>query len=162
MHQYSILTIADIWSFITQPLPYEQGLVYYITPDLLQVRATAAHEVIEMADSTIKIEGMERYNQDVWDLCQRYAILYNHRGPITCHAFMAAAGSVSFGVHTDPDTVVVHCCDGIKIMEVNGVEHILTPGSHVYMPYNTPHRAINRHASLMLSIGLERFYTDKL
>lgn len=157
-----MITLNDFELFIHEPLPYEQGLVNVVTCDKKQLRLLSASELYLHHPKTVKIEGFERYNKAVWDAGEQYAVQYGHNGPVTCHAFFAESNSPSFDTHTDPDDVVVHCCSGVKIMEVDGVVHTLQAGQHVYIPHGTPHRAINIHKSLMLSFGLERFWCDKI
>lgn len=158
-----MLTVNEVVEFIHHPLAYEQKLVHAVTPDLLQIQLTSPKDLYSYTDTkTIKIEGMERYNAWVWNKAREFADLYNHTGPITAHAFMTSINGPTFGVHTDPDDVIVYCCEGTKRMEVDGNLFVLNPGDWVYMPHNTPHRAINTDASLMISFGLERFYVDKM
>jgi quercetin dioxygenase-like cupin family protein len=71
-------------------------------------------------------------------------------------------GSKSFGLHTDPDDVIIFCIEGIKNIIVDGVKYKLKPQNSLFIPANKPHEAINEEDSLMLSFGLEKFYIEKI
>jgi mannose-6-phosphate isomerase-like protein (cupin superfamily) len=105
---------------------------------------------------------MEKYNQEIFNYCQTLSKTHNHQKPITCHAFRAFKDSKSFGLHTDPDDVIMYCVHGSKKIIVNGVEHILKNQESLFIPTNTKHEAINEEESLVLSFGLEKFYIEKL
>ena len=54
----------------------------------------------------------------------------------TIHFFYSPAWGPTFDTHTDPVDVIIDCHDGIKHMEVNGTEHIITPGGR-YASYSS-------------------------
>lgn len=89
---------------------------------------------------TIKVEQMEK----------RY-----HWKDRTIHFFYSPAWGPTFDTHTDPVDVIIDCHDGIKHMEVNGTEHIITPGGAMLLiPAGTPHRALNYEKALIASHGI--------
>jgi len=141
---------------------YEQGLVKIILGDQGSLVAKSTMEVIEHEGKSIKIEGMEKMTHELQTLCDQLAEAYQHYGPVTCHLFIAPMGSESFPTHTDPDDVMLLVVDGMKHIAVAGEEIELMQGEFLFIPAGTPHRAINRCTSRMLSIGLEKFIVDKL
>lgn len=156
-----MLTTLQVVDFIHTKLPYEQRIVYVIDSEGLTHLATIQSDLYAHRPCTIKIEGMERYNSWIWNKATQLATTYNHTGPITAHAFLAVEGSPSFKEHTDPDDVIILCCEGVKHFTIAGKDFELTPGDVVFIPRNTPHQAINHQSSLILSFGLERYLIDK-
>jgi len=156
------MNLAEFESFILQDLPYQQKIIYTIDNDGLEHSVKSVGELFANQENTIKLEQMEKYNANIWFRCQELAQKYGHLGPVTCHVYRAQPWSGSFKLHTDPDTVILEIVDGTKVMEMAGTEYILHKGDKFTIPANTPHRAINRDASLMLSFGLEKFYVEKL
>lgn len=141
------------------PYPYEQQMVKYVTADGRQLTPFDASEVGKMRMfGTIKIEGMEKISKKVFDALKQFS----HDGPITCHVFIAAENAPSFPDHTDPDSVLIYVVDGVKNMIVDGQFHTLNAGQSILIPAGTKHRAINYSASVMMSIGFEKFITEKL
>ena len=141
------------------PYPYEQQMVKYVTADGRQLTPHDASEVMKMRTfGTIKIEGMEKISKKVFDALKQFP----HDGPVTCHVFIAAENAPSFPDHTDPDGVLIYVVDGIKTMFVDDVPHILNAGQSIFIPANTKHRAVNVCASVMMSIGFEKFIVEKL
>jgi mannose-6-phosphate isomerase-like protein (cupin superfamily) len=155
-----MLTIEQFLLFAHNKLAYEQHLISVIA-DGKDYRVNSFEELYGKKTETIKIEGMERYSKDIFDACSRFSKKYNHNGPVTCHAFYAPAGACSFDLHTDPDDVVIYCCEGIKTMFVDGNSLTILPGESIFIPANTIHKATNQHESLMLSFGLEKFLSQK-
>jgi mannose-6-phosphate isomerase-like protein (cupin superfamily) len=159
-----MITTDQAYGFLSHTLLYEQKLVKAIDAQHLQ------HDVFNFGDlirhrangSSIKVEGMERFSTEIFNQGRLYAKSYLHDGPVTCHMFISPAGSPSFPMHTDPDHVVIHCCEGIKRMQIVDSTIDIHPGSYVYIPYNTPHIALNEYDALTLSFGLERFLKDKM
>lgn len=150
------LHIDDV---LFSPYPYEQQMVKYITLDGKQLTPNDASEIgVMLAGGTIKIEGMEKINRHVWDQLKRLC----HDGPTTCHVFIATENSPSFPDHTDPDDVVLFVVSGEKIIVIDEVVHILGAGQSITIRAGTVHRAINKKASVMLSIGFEKFVVEKL
>lgn len=156
-----IITLNEVVEFIHNPLSYKQHLVSIINDRGIQIPLNHSSELYEDKPKTIKVEGMERYSKVIWDKCCEFADEYNHHGPVTCHAFIAQANSPSFDMHTDPDDVIIVCCEGKKTMMVNGTYIVLEAGEHVHIPANTPHQALNEYAALTLSFGLENYLKDK-
>lgn len=157
-----MISIEKFEEFIFSDLVYEQKIISVIDSQGRQIFLDSVNDMFNHRFCTIKIEQMEKYNRDIFHYCKLLAKQHNHDGPVTCHLFKAFENSASFGLHTDPDTVIIHCAHGQKNMMVDGIEHILFPGDELLIPANTPHEAINKHESLMLSFGLEKFYVDKL
>lgn len=157
-----MITLDEFEQFIQQDLPYQQRLVSRVDQHGLQHWLEQPSDLYNHLADTVKVEGMERYSPEMAAICQALAIRYRHAGPVTCHAFLADTGSGTFDLHTDPDDVVLVVIAGRKIIEVDGVEHELTVGDDLFIKKGTPHKAINRYPSLMLSIGLENYLTDKL
>lgn len=141
------------------PYCYEQGLIKVIEQNGKVYTMPNAGEVEAYYKvGTIKIEGMEKFSEHVWIQLNRLC----HYGPITCHVFIANENSPSFPDHVDLDDVVLFVVDGEKTIFMNGEEFVLGKGQCVNIPAGTPHHAINRKASVMLSIGFEKFILEKL
>jgi len=157
-----MITLYDFENFIHTNLVYEQKIISIIDTEKKQIYIDNLRELYEYPSCTIKLEQMEKYNQEIFNYCQTLSKNYNHHGPVTCHAFRAFRQSNSFGLHTDPDDVIMYCVHGSKKIIVDGVEHTLKNGHSLFIPANTPHEAINEDESLMLSFGLEKFYIEKL
>lgn len=156
-----MITLDDVVKFIHNPLSYEQNLVSFINTKGEIIPLSSFSELYSDEPKTVKVEGMERFSKEVYDLCEHFRHLHSFVGPITCHAFIAQEDSPSFPMHTDPDDVIIYCCEGRKSMDINGQYITLEVGESVWIPANTPHRALNEHASMILSIGLERYLIDK-
>jgi mannose-6-phosphate isomerase-like protein (cupin superfamily) len=157
-----MITLYDFENFIHTNLVYEQKLISVIDEEGRQIYLDNLKELYEYASCTIKLEQMEKYNQEIFNYCHSLSKTYNHVGPITCHVFRSFKNSKSFGLHTDPDDVIMYCVHGSKKIIVNDVEHILKNQESLFIPANTKHEAINEEESLMLSFGLEKFYIEKL
>lgn len=153
-------SLAEFESFVQQPLVYEQRLISIINDQGQQIYLEDLGQLHANLNHTIKLEGMERYSPELWARCQALSARYNK--PVTCHVFRSQEWSHSFPTHTDPDDVLLQVIAGTKVMEVQNIERILQAGDTYFIPANTPHRAINRSSSLMLSFGIENFYVDKL
>ena len=156
-----MISLNDVIEFIHNPLAYEQNLVSIINNEGEQILLCCHNDLYKYPSSTIKIEGMERFNAEIYNRCNYYKLKYSHVGPITCHAFLAHQDSPSFGLHTDPDDVIIFCCDGTKTMMIDGKHTTINKGHDVYIPANTQHEALNEYPSLMLSFGLEKYLSDK-
>lgn len=156
-----MITIDEVVEFIHNPLAYEQKLVSIINTKGEQILLSSFSELYSSEPHTVKVEGMEKYSRKIWNMCQFYGLKYDHSGPVSCHAFLAKEDSPSFGLHADPDDVVIYCAQGVKTMEIDGRYIQLEPKEDVIIRANTPHRALNTHSSLMLSFGLEKFLSDK-
>ena len=112
--------------------------------------------------STIKIEHFETFDRWIWEWCITQANKQGHHGPFSAHVFIAPEGGYTFKEHTDPDDVLVCVVSGEKTMVVEGVEYTLRAGEELFMPANVPHYAVNKKASVMISLGLEKWMVDKL
>lgn len=156
-----MITHDDVVEFIHNPLAYEQNLVSKINTKGEQILLSSFNELYSKEPHTIKIEGMEKFSLEIWEECIKLGKIYNHSGPITCHVFIAYENSPSFDMHTDPDDVIIYCCDGVKTMVINGKYTIIKKGESTYIPANTPHRALNEYAATTLSFGLEKYLKDK-
>lgn len=112
--------------------------------------------------TTIKLEHFERFDEWVWDWCKDQALKFNHRGSFSAHLFIAPQDGFTFNEHTDPDEVVICVLDGEKTMVVDGAVHKLKAGDVLLIPADVKHYAVNHKASIMISLGLERWMVDKL
>ena len=157
----NIITLNELFQFLHTKLPYQQNLVYSINDKGLQVPLSSSNEIYQ-PNITIKIEGIDKYSENIFNMCKEYANQYNHIGPVTCHAFLANADAPSFDMHTDPDDVILLCCEGTKTYIINGDTIILNKDDHIFIPNGTPHKAINTNTSLILSFGLEKYLKDKI
>ena len=160
-----MITLDDIENFLHTELPYEQKIVSVIDDQCRQIVLNNLGELYLYSNTTIKLEQMEKYNEGIFQKCQELRTKYSHPGPVTCHAFLAFKGSKSFGVHTDPDDVIIECIFGSKTLYVatkNDRKHVLKQGEYIFIPANTEHEIINEQKSLILSFGFEKFYTEKL
>lgn len=156
-----------------QPYFYKQFLVMRIWErlhdgEILQNSVNSVGEFRALADykppQTFKIEGMERINAKVWKLLTEIVNGKNPQdySPVSCHVFVAAQGAPSFPDHTDPDGVMIYVIEGQKRMIAEGVEYILNAGEYLWLPHGSVHRAINDQASVMLSIGFDRYHMEKI
>lgn len=151
----------DVIQFLHNPLAYEQKLVSLINKKGEQIPLLSYNELYTDQEATVKIEGMEKFNQDLYKKCEEYKVKYNHDGPVTCHLFMARSNSPSFAEHVDPDDVIIYCVEGKKTLTVNGDNVLLRDGEEIFIKAGTPHKASNDFAALTLSFGLEKFLNDK-
>ncbi len=148
---------------VFNPYSYEQQLVKTVVNG--QSRTILSIDDLSNyfgADRTIKVEGMERLSEPLHRFVKRVARWTDHDGPVSCHLFSASVGSESFPTHTDPDDVFIYVVTGTKHMEVDGKEYKLLAGQAIFIPHDVPHRALNTEASIMLSVGLERYILEKL
>jgi mannose-6-phosphate isomerase-like protein (cupin superfamily) len=150
-----MITTDEVYGILSHTLLYEQKLVRAIDKHGRQIDIDSFSEFMSHVaqNHSIKIEGMERFSVDIFNQGRLYAKSYIHDGPVTCHLFMSPAGSPSFPMHTDPDHVIIHVCEGIKRMIIKDNTVDLHPGSYVYIPYGTPHMALNEYDALTLSFG---------
>ena len=157
-----MIELEQFEKFIHSDLIYEQKIISVIDKEGRQIFVDNLGELYRHTSCTIKVEQMEKYNSAIFKYGRHLSRIHRHSGPVTCHAFRAFRQSNSFGLHTDPDDVIIYCIFGEKKMIVGGVEHTLIPHDTLFIPANTPHQAINDKESLILSFGLEKFYTEKL
>ncbi len=104
---------------------------------------------------------MEKYSPSIFYRCSWYKIKHAHAGAVTCHGFIAHENSPSFGMHTDPDDVIIYCVDGEKSLIIDDKYTTLKVGEEVFIPANTPHMALNEKSAFTLSFGLEKFLIHK-
>ena len=155
----------QIGNFIETDYAFEERIVYAINDDKLQHCIVNLGELQKAmaADCTIKVQSLEKLNPTIWGLCETFRLIYKHHGPITCHAFIAQAGSPTFAHHTDPDDVHLLVLNGTKRIEmISGKTHILNSGNMLFIKAGTSHCAINDAGSIMLSFGIEKFMEDKV
>jgi len=139
----------------------EQRLVHVIAdPNVIQAFENSTSLMGQQ--TTIKLEGFETFDRDVWDWCRLQANAYKHHGRVSAHVFMAPAGGYTFKPHTDPDDVLIYVVEGEKGMVVETTVYDLKAGDSLFIPANTPHYAVNNKASIMVSLGLEKWMVDKL
>lgn len=153
--------VLAIDEMLSNPYPYEQGLVKYIRNNG-SFTANSPMDVVNNPDVPIKIEGYEYLNRTMYKECGRLADHFNFDGRVTCHLFLSSKGSLSFDMHTDPDDVVVYMVEGSKTFVFDNRSVTLSEGDILSIPKNLPHQAINDEASIMLSFGLESFIEQKL
>jgi mannose-6-phosphate isomerase-like protein (cupin superfamily) len=154
---------------LTHPYCFDQRQVYAVLTDQSTVMLHSPEDyraMKELMPLTIKIEGMERMRPNVAQACRSLAKLFNHDGPVTCHLYVADAGAASFPLHVDPDDVFLQVVSGRKDMLLEGddphVERFLDRDNPLFIPRGTAHQALNLHASVMLSYGLESWGVDKM
>jgi hypothetical protein len=113
-----MIKLDDVVEFIHNPLAYEQKLVSLINTKGEQILLSSFSELYN-ENSTIKVEGMEKFCVNIYNKCQYLSLKYDHSGPITCHAFIAKDDAPSFPLHTDPDDVIILCVEGTKKLLIN-------------------------------------------
>lgn len=148
--------------------------------------AAEALDAIYDTGDTVKVQDYEKLSAFMHDFCSqlpgRLKRLTQHFGPVSCHLFLAQQFSPSFGIHADPDDVLIYVVEGVKTICTYGhsselhkrpgtqlvelpclrEEYTLSAGQALFVPHGTLHQAINNEASVMLSFGLERFTLEKL
>lgn len=153
---------------IQSKIVYDQNMVYSIDQKGREKVVRNFAEVMKHPNRSVKIERMEDYNSDILSYCLKLEDMYEHAGPITCHLFYAKAGAYSFSEHSDPDDVVLYCCEGMKTISMEGHTmggnplFTIKEGSRLHIPAGTKHQAINEHEALTLSFGLEKFIEEKV
>jgi hypothetical protein len=157
-----MITLEEFESFIHSDLIYEQKIISVIDKEGRQIFVDTLGELYKYPYCTIKVEQMEKYNNNIFKYGQLLSEKHKHYGPVTCHAFRSFRQSKSFGLHTDPDDVIIYCVSGKKKMIVDGLEYNMLPKDTIFISSNTPHQAINEDESLTLSFGLEKFYIEKV
>lgn len=156
----SDLRVEDL---LVSPFIYEQQLIkFLVSSNICQTSPNINTTMALCGKNVLKIEGLEKLSHKLYSACQKLATTLRHHGPVTCHMFHSPQDAQSFPMHTDPDDVYLYIVSGTKNMIVNGVDYELQAGERLFIPRNTPHQAINKRASQMLSFGLERFLIYKL
>lgn len=153
-----MITLEEFDEFLTQTLPYEENIISVIDNFNRQIFIDNFCQLKDYKNDTIKLESMERYNKVIYSYCNSF----KHNGPVTCHAFRSFENSKSFLTHTDPCDIFLHVTYGQKNMIVGDCEVILKSGDSFFIPKNTPHQALNKKESLMLSFGLEDFFVNRV
>jgi len=156
-----VITLDEVVGFLHNPLPYEQKLVSIINDKGEQIPLSHYSELYSYQNKTVKLEGMEKYSPSIFYRCSWYKIKHAHAGAVTCHGFIAHENSPSFGMHTDPDDVIIYCVDGEKSLIIDDKYTTLKVGEEVFIPANTPHMALNEKSAFTLSFGLEKFLIHK-
>lgn len=158
---FSIYNLVEIL-YNKNFIPYKERIVSIIDNEGRDSILKNPFELSKYNHSTIKIENIEKYNQEIFDYCKKLALHYEHNGPVTCHAFYATKDAYAFPMHTDSDDVYILCVEGTKTLMVENKKVILNKDESIFIPANTPHCATNHYKSLMLSFGLENFIQNKL
>lgn len=155
------LMLLDV---LSSPYPFEQGLVKAIVAGGKQITLMNSAEAREhYLHGCIKIEGMERLNRKLWGFCDLVRNESAVKLPFSCHIFIANAKAESFPDHTDPDGVFLYVVQGEKTIVIEDDREItLRENGSTFIPAGQVHRAINRKASVMLSIGFDKFISEKL
>ncbi len=154
----AMLTIDE---FANSNYPYEQGLIKVIRNNASYAISNQL-EYLSTTEHPIKFEGYERLNPVMFRESKRLGDHLGHNGFVSCHVFISPKDSQSFGIHTDPDDVVLYMVKGRKVFEHPEGTVELNEGQTLVIPRNYPHRAINTDDSIMLSFGLELFLEQKL
>lgn len=113
---------------------------FYIDGDGLDHNISKEEAILKVFEKqfTVKVEGMEH-------------LVDNSK---TVHMFISPKESKSFKSHTDLVNLKILCIEGTKMFEVDGQMNTLNQDQFVLVPKDTLHRAINTHASVILSIEL--------
>jgi quercetin dioxygenase-like cupin family protein len=154
----------DLDHILTSPYFYEQGLMVKVVEGGRSENVNAPCDVFGDPHHTIKIEGMERYSEQMVQFIDWVRSETGHSGPITVHLFFARTGSISFPLHVDKETVLVYVIDGTKRMRVStDTDSVFTinKGEALVIPAGVKHEAINSDGSLMLSVGLEPWLKER-
>lgn len=110
-------------------------------------------ELVEAVDKgwTVKVENLEHFSLDLF-----YKALESVPGMRSSfHLYIGQEGSASFGMHTDPDPVIVVCVQGTKTFRLAGYDPIkLERNDWLYIPANHPHEALSDEKSAIVSVGL--------
>ena len=116
-----MFTKNQFLKLISSDLAYEQNMIYAIDKHGNEHRMeNFADTFANKSENSIKIERMEHFNSEIFSYCLGLETQYDHIGPITCHSFYAEAGAHSFKMHSDPDKVIIYCCEGVKTMAMEG------------------------------------------
>lgn len=153
-----MITLEEFNFFITQTLPYEEKIVNVIDDSRRQITLDSFGQLKNYKNKTIKLESMERYSEKIYNYCKSFG----HFGPVTCHVFRSFTNSISFPVHTDPCDLLLYVSYGEKNMIIGGEETVIKSEESFYIPKNTPHCALNKKESIMLSFGLEDFFVNRV
>lgn len=110
----------------------------------------------------IKVQGMERWNQEFSELCS--LLEKKVGGWVDAHLYLAPSQGGSFGVHTDPQDVFVYVLRGHKRFDLP--DHNLTvelkAGDWLYIPKDAKHKGESITNSVMVSFGVKNYLCDSL
>lgn len=153
-----MITLDEFEQFIQNDLLYQQNLLFYIDDIGREHPIKNIGHLYSLHGTTIKMEGAEKYNRELFDLCKSFG----HMGPSTCHIFRSYKNSKSFPKHADPDDVLLIMISGKKDIIIYDNKITLEGGNEFFITANTSHEIVNTEDSLMLSIGFEKFLVDKI
>lgn len=155
---------SQLISALTANHMYEQNMVYAIDEHGREQLITSFSDFckVQKQNHSIKIERMENFNSTIYEYCWKIKTDWKHEQHVTCHLFFAMAGSYSFDMHTDPDDVVIYCCEGSKSLIIDDKPVTIIQGEYIHIPAYTPHQALNKDEALTLSFGLENYTEDKI
>lgn len=100
---------------------------------------------------TVKVENVEHFS--AFFLTKSATMFPGHRASF--HLYIGQKGGASFGMHTDPDPVMVICLQGRKTFHLEGYDPItLGVGDWLYIPAQHPHEALSDEKSAIISVGV--------
>jgi uncharacterized RmlC-like cupin family protein len=104
--------------------------------------------------ATVVLQGLDRFWQPMITFAAAIEAELGH--PVQVNAYLSPPDAKGLGEHTDEHDVLVLQTEGRKRWWVDGLGDIeLRPGSVVYVPADTLHRAhTDRDASLHLTVGI--------
>ena len=136
---YDLLRSQEAQSMSMTSYIDQDGLQHFINENDYVSYLGVVDSLLLRTNITIKLEKYEK-------LCD-----YTNG---TCHVFYARTSSPSFGTHTDPVDLILQVTHGSKTLEINGTPITAHCGHSLFVPANTPHRALNTDESVMLSWGI--------
>ena len=142
------MSMLEFYDILRSEVAYSNEMTSYIDSEGLQhyINESDYISYIGVVDSLL-------LRDDITIKLEKYEQLCNfHNG--TCHVFYAKPNSPSFGIHTDPVDLVLQVTHGSKTLEINDIEITAHNGHCLFVPAETPHRALNKDNSIMLSWGL--------
>lgn len=102
---------------------------------------------------TIKVENVEHFNQSLLTKASQFP-----SARASFHLYIGQKGGASFGMHTDPDPVLVVCLQGRKTFHLKGYEPFtMVKGDWVFIPANHPHEALSDDKSAIMSVGFHEW-----
>ena len=157
-----MITLCEFNNFIESDLVYAEKLISVIDDFGKQIVLDNLGQLHSNYGKTIKIEGMEKYNESLFNECIKLSKLFKHSGPTTCHAFYSFENSKSFPRHFDLDDVFIKVIEGQFKLNFDNESFDLTKENTFFIPANTPHWATHEHCCLFLSFGFEKYLTEKI
>ena len=163
MFKHIEFTEEDFYKIISSEIMYQEQLIKYIDKDGKEHTARSPADLAVCDDKcTVKVEGMERWSPEIFNLLQEFKDLFKtFDKPVTCHLFKSFKDGYTFKKHEDISDVIIYVLNGVKTMEVNEYEYIIDKNEYILIPKKTPHKATNKHDSMMLSIAFEEFLINK-